>query len=374
MNILLVTHYYYPHIGGIEVVAYNQAKELVKKGHKVTIITSSIKDEKAISTHVGIRVIRIKAVNFLETKYNIPYPIFSPKLLWVLREEVKRSDLIHAHGAIYLASLISSLFSKIYNKPFIVTEHVGFVSYKNALVNSIQKVAFATIGRITLNSCKKIFVVNKRIKKFLSHLTKTKIEYLANGVDINLFRPVNQKQKAALRKKYDLPFKRKLVLFVGRFVQKKGVDLLIKAITSDFDFVFVGEGRLPKNAYCHKGIFVRKPMSQRKLAEIYGACDIFVLPSKGEGFPLVIQEAMASGLPIITGKDNLRADHRNPELVSTIRLSVRDIQKSIRGLLKNPPLMSSMSKKVRKVALAEFSWSYQADLLIQTYQAISNHE
>jgi len=36
--------------------------------------------------------------------------------------------------------------------------------------------------------------------------------------------------------------------------------------------------------------------------------------------------------------------------------------------------MSSMSKKVRKVALAEFSWSYQADLLIQTYQAISNHE
>ena len=48
MKILIVTHYFKPHIGGIEIVAYNQAKELVKKGHEVTIVTSRLNREKAV--------------------------------------------------------------------------------------------------------------------------------------------------------------------------------------------------------------------------------------------------------------------------------------------------------------------------------------
>ena len=55
MKILIVTHYFEPHIGGIEIVAYNQAKELVKKGHEVTIVTSKLNREKAVEQKEGIR-------------------------------------------------------------------------------------------------------------------------------------------------------------------------------------------------------------------------------------------------------------------------------------------------------------------------------
>src|SRR6266566_674685 len=149
MKILIVTHYFEPHIGGIEIAAYNQAKELVKKGHKVTIVTSKLNREKAVEQKEGIKIVRVTAWNLFEKKFDVPYPLFSPRLVPTINREIKRNDIILAHGVLYLGSFISSLFAKIYKKPFLVTEHVGFVMYKSTLTNAIEKVALYTIGLLT---------------------------------------------------------------------------------------------------------------------------------------------------------------------------------------------------------------------------------
>lgn len=264
MKILIVTHYFKPHIGGIEIVAYNQAKELVKKGHEVTIVTSKLNREKAVEQKEGIRIVRVTAWNLFEKKFDVPYPIFSPRLISTINKEIKGNEIIHAHGALYLGSFISSLFARIYKKPFLVTEHVGFVKYKSSIINFVEKIAFSTIGKITLDRSQKVLVLNKNTKNFLESLTHKPIAYLANGVDTNLFKPASAQAKILLRKKYNFPLNRKLVLFVGRFVQKKGVDLLIEAKTPEFDLVLVGQGNLPKIQKTQK-VYLSSTHSRKKI-------------------------------------------------------------------------------------------------------------
>ena len=263
MRFLIVTHYFKPHIGGIEITVYNQAKELIKKGHKVTIITSKLKRELAFEQTEGIKIVRVSAWNLLEKKLDVPYPIFSPNLISTINREIKHNDIIHAHGSLYLGSFICSLFTRIYKKPFIVTEHVGFVTYKSSIINFVEKVAFSTIGKITLNRCQIVFVLNTKTKNYLESLTDKPIAYLPNGVDTDLFKPANAKEKVLLRKKYKFPLNRKLVLFVGRFVQKKGVDLLIEAKNPEFDLVLVGQGKLPENAENTEGIFILNSLRKK---------------------------------------------------------------------------------------------------------------
>src|SRR5260221_12620701 len=101
MKILIVTHYFKPHIGGIEIVAYNQAKELGRKSHKVTIVTSQIGDEPIKEITNGVVIKRVRAWNFLENRFRIPYPIPSPILISIFLKEIKKADIIHIHDVFY---------------------------------------------------------------------------------------------------------------------------------------------------------------------------------------------------------------------------------------------------------------------------------
>ena len=145
--------------GGAGFIGSHIQDAYIKKGHKVTLVTSKLNNEKEISIKEGIKIIRVKAFNFLE-KLDIPFPVFTPKLLSILKDQIKRNDVIHIHGALYIGSLISVLLSKMYKKPAILTEHVGFVKYKSSVANSIQRLAYLTIGRISLNLSSKIIVLN----------------------------------------------------------------------------------------------------------------------------------------------------------------------------------------------------------------------
>jgi len=144
MKILIATHYFLPHKGGIEFVAYNQAKELVKKGHQVTIISSKIANEPNEEIMDGIKIRRVKAGNFFERKYGIPYPLFSLNLLNVLNQEAKRADIIHVHDLFYLSAFAGALVSQNTNKPLILMQHVELVKTKRPIVNLVQRLVYWT--------------------------------------------------------------------------------------------------------------------------------------------------------------------------------------------------------------------------------------
>ena len=355
MKFLIVTHYFKPHIGGIEIIAYNQAKELVKKGHEVTIVTSKIHREKAIEQTEGIRIVRIPAWNLFEKKFGIPYPIFSPRLVSTIHSEIKKNDMILAHGALYLGSFISSFIAKIYKKPFLLTEHVGFVKYKSSIINAVEKIALRTIGLTTIRLSDATIVYNMHVDKWIRQ-HKNKVHYLPNGVDFNLFHRPTEQEKQAIREQYSIPLDAFVVLFVGRFVSKKGFDVLYNAKDPSYLLVFVGGGVIPEYIKADDTAKIIGSLTQEDLAMIYKMSDVFILPSHGEGFPLSIQEAMATGLPIITSKYNNLDQIVDSPLISYIDVTETEIKSTIKKLQNNGMLRKEMGEYSSKIARENYSW------------------
>jgi glycosyltransferase involved in cell wall biosynthesis len=153
-------------------------------------------------------------------------------------------------------------------------------------------------------------------KYFVNHgVPDNKVLIMYNDIDINYYRPVyNLEMKLQLRTKFCLPLNKEIILFVHRFspVRKTSIYLenLIPSVLNKFEecvFVFVGDGPdLPKilnifkdfisNGRC---VFLGAKVESEVL-DLYQLSDIFINPTYSEGFPRVILEAMACGLPIVT--------------------------------------------------------------------------
>jgi D-inositol-3-phosphate glycosyltransferase len=300
-NIVIVSHYYPPHSGGIEVVAQNEAQRLVALGHSVTVVTSKVSVNEVSGIINGVMVLRIPAWNGLEKK-GIPFPIFAPNLMTILYKVIKKADVVHVHDAFYISSFSSALIARMLHKPILLTQHVAIVPHQSKVTELIQKVVYATTGKFVFTSSKLITTLNDRVSRFVVScgISDNKIVWLANGVDGELFRPAKNNEKSTFRKKYNLPVNREIALFVGRFVNKKGFNKVIDAANPNYLTVCIGGITQNKDT---SDIRYLGQVSQHELAEIYRTADIFVLPSEGEGFPLSVQEAMASGLAIVMSND-----------------------------------------------------------------------
>ncbi len=170
-------------------------------------------------------------------------------------------------------------------------------------------------------------IISKQVTKFVTGPESMKEYFVHNGVpcnnilviyndiDNNYYRPVlNLETKLFLRNKYNLPLNKEIILFVHRFspVRKTGVYLenLIPSLCDKFEdcvFVFVGDGPDLMNIvaffndYISRGrcIFLGARV-ESEILDLYQLSDIFINPTYSEGFPRVILEAMACGLPIVS--------------------------------------------------------------------------
>jgi D-inositol-3-phosphate glycosyltransferase len=370
-RILIVTHHYPPHITGVGMVAQNHAKRLAALGHNVTVITSRTNSNEKSSFVDNVNVIRVAALNFSE-KWSAPFPIFSPSLLPALWKATKQADIVHIHDAFYMSSFFAALFAHWQKKPIALTQHVAMIAHPNKLVIAIQKIVYATTGKMIFKYSSVIFTLNDRVEKFLigHEVPKEKLIELPNGVDTELFYPVSKKEKSALRKQFNLAIDKKILLFVGRFVPKKGFDKLLAARSDRYQIVFAGS-EAPENVTGGDVIFLGRLMPE-KLAQLYQAADIFILPSQDEGFPLSVQEAMASGLPVITTNDHgynrYNLDKKMVYLLDNP--TEASIREAIEKILDNDDRLKDMATYSEHYAKTNFSWPLIVSKLESAYDGI----
>lgn len=103
--------------------------------------------------------------------------------------------------------------------------------------------------------------------------------------------------------------------------------MVLKALAvsrPDLKFLLVGSGPIRPEAWRVDNIHVLGQQDQTKLAELYNAADFLLLPSVGEGFPLVIQEAMACGLPVLCGEASTRADPDASQWLRGVAIDLAD--------------------------------------------------
>lgn len=365
MKITIFVSHTYPYIGnGIGNVAQKQAEILSLRGHEISLVSSNLPKTENTFTHNGVKHIKLPGVYFLE-KFHIPVPIYIFNFQVI--KLIMSSDIIHIHDCVYPSSFLAAIIAKVFNKKIILTQHVAFVKYPSYIINFIQKIAYATIGRITFILSDKIIYFNPNVKKLIKSYKKEIL--IPNGVDLQLFHPSANGEVIRNRKKLHLPLNQKIILFVGRLVPKKGYKLIFEARNTKYLLLFVGNGEVPEHMKNDKNVIFLPAQKQTDLALLYRLSDIFILPSYGEGFPLSIQEAMASGLPIITSKENIFDKSIN--FIKTIDLDSNAIQTAIIEIISHPKLAATMADKSYRYANANYDWKKNIDKLLKLYTQIS---
>src|SRR3954451_8871848 len=379
MRILFVSHYATPHIGGIETVIHSLRRELQSRGHEVVHVASSASPFDLDDLPADDGVIRVPAINVLENKLGVPYPVFSPRLHAVLARELKKADVVHAHGLLYQSSLWALRYSKLRhrgeNGPVrVLTEHVGHVPYESRLLDRMESAAMATIGRLSVKAAESVIVLNRQVGAEVEALGPNgPVVQIPNGIDTDLFRPAVNGERAALRRKFgwedDLP----RVLFVGRLVAKKGLDTALAAASASlgrFELVVAGPGPLqPESA---DGVKVLGPIPSEMVAELYRAADALLLPSRGEGFPVTVQEAMASGLPVVMTNDPSYARYLDGagDGVSLVPPAPREIAHTLEALLADRDGLAAAGRAGHQHGSAAFTWEQSAQRHERLYEGL----
>jgi glycosyltransferase involved in cell wall biosynthesis len=175
-----------------------------------------------------------------------------------------------------------------------------------------MRAAYALIGRPLLARADQVVFISRTTAAYFAGVRFRRApEFIFNGVDRQTFKPpASAPAKARLRRELGLPADRPVGLFVGRFVEKKGLDLMAELVRErpDAVFVFAGWGPMDPEQWQAPNVAVFRDRAGASLADLYRAADVLVLPSVGEGFPLVVQEALACGLPVVCGAETTRAD------------------------------------------------------------------
>ena len=375
MNILIISHFFPPHTGGVETAAYNTAKQLVKLGHNIVILTS--KNEKKSPKYQimdGFLIYRLKSIYLPEIKGFPQTSNFGimPKAIFKLTKIIKkhRIQIIHAQGRLFPISFISALLNKlIFKRPFYITVQGRL---EIGLTSVIENIFDITVTKYLYQKINKIICVSNSLKERLLsiNINPKKIKVIPNGVDTFLFNPkissnfldsyVNKKESV------------KKVIFVGRLDPQKGVEFLIRAIPyiikeyNKVHFFILGNGNLEiklknlaKTLKIQSYVSFLNMIPLDKMPEFYASADIFCLPSLHEGFPLSISEALSMGLIIVAstteGIPEAITENENGFLVKPGDVNSL-VNKLIKALNLNVEKNREISNRNINLAKNKYSW------------------
>lgn len=298
--LMFVPQYPYPVVGGLEKQSHELAKELISQGVEVQVISGKIQPEQADSERVdGVQVTRIpwsriKPVRFLRT------PIDVTNAIWQRRGTF---DVIHLHQHSWVG-LFVILLAKLLGKP-IVTKlpNVGKLG-----LPGLRRGTFGWLRLFILLKSDAIVAMSAQSKQELMEAgyPLKRVLCTPNGISLN--------EPPVLREAAPANAGVCKVVFVGRLIDQKGVDVLLDAwsqICADVDgaqgavLYLWGNGPLENDlkeksknlGLASKVLFCGDvPRVSTELPKM----DVFVLPSWAEGNSNAILEAMAAGLPVVS--------------------------------------------------------------------------
>ncbi len=204
-----------------------------------------------------------------------------------------------------------------------------------------------------------------------------KIQVIYNGVDSARFTPANARFRNAIRQRYNIPAEALVVLFVGEY-RRKGLATVIRALGRLGDrgayLLAVGKG----DAAQYQALAAEAGLAgqatfagpARDIEQVFGAADLFAFPTFYEPFGMVITEAMASGLPVITSR-SAGASEMITEGVSGLLLdqpgNADELSQKLAELLSDAGRRKEMGTRAQAAA-SRYSWADVAEDTLRLYQ------
>lgn len=309
-RLFMVTHYFDSHGGGIEVVARNLFQGLAQREYEIKWAAADVSPAPANEEQQC--ALPLRTWNGVEAILGVPFPVPSPGAIFNLGKAVAAADVVLLHDCLYLGNIIAFLFARLRKKPVVIVQHIGTVPYSAPALRVLMKLANVMLTRPMLASADQVVFISEITRRFFSSVKfKRPSVLIYNGVDCGRFSTVASKEeKRILRAKFNLPAEGPIALFVGRFVEKKGLRILREMAlrAPEISWAFAGKGPLDPRQWGSENVHVYSDLWGAAISELYRASDLLVLPSTGEGLPLVMQEALASGLPVVCSAETVSAD------------------------------------------------------------------
>jgi glycosyltransferase involved in cell wall biosynthesis len=365
VRILLVSNYYPEHVGGIETVASSLALGYRKRGHEVRWIAADIRSQPHAA---GADDVPVRVWNGIE-RLGFPYPLPSPLTAARVRRHVVWSEVVHMHDCLYAVNVATFAASRREHRPVLLTQHVAKVPYPSPLLRALQSVAYASLGRAVLSRAEQVVFVSDQVRRWFEPRVRFRKPPLLieNGIDADLFQPPPERERDAFRVGLGVNGSRPLLLFVGRFVEKKGVRLLRPLIeaTPSCDWVLIGRaGDVDPSKWRLSNVKLLETMKPIELRSYYAAADLLVLPSHGEGFPVVAQEAMACGTPALLSETTATGLPAIRGVVFTSKLTSEELHTSV--LRAVDTLGADAGFRTRVASFARERW--RTDTMVQRYE------
>lgn len=374
MRLLNVSHFFEAHGGGIERVAGHICRRLVAQNHAVFWAAS---DADALPAHSDITAIPLGCINPTERLTGLPMPIPGPRGVIALWRGVKQADTVVVHDALYVTSIIALLAARFHKRPVILIQHIAALQFTSALMRGIMRLAnFLVTGPMLRHADQSVFI-SASVRDAFNHVALRRPSLLIfNGVDSAVFHNRGQPDEAAVtRQRHGLPTSGPLFFFAGRFVEKKGLAVLreVALARRDATFVFAGAGPIDPGAWQLPNVRVLGGLQPAEIASLMRTTDALLLPSIGEGYPLVVQEALASGLPVICGMDSALADPDAAKFISGIEVDHADVEGTAARMgnaMDALHIPSESRDEMAAYALAAYSWDAMASRLVDAIKAV----
>jgi len=292
-----------------------EAQEFHRLGEDVLIFSSNLEkgSNKIVSENDSLDGIKIRRFSAIKLGGESFMYWFSKK---ALKEALAFSpDVIFAHNYRHLHTLKALKIAKILRKKgkkckvFLVT-HAPFVEgdiTRSFISKWIVRFYDKLIGPVTLNKFDKILAISKWEIHYLlrAGARKSKIEYVPNGIPEEFF---TQKRSRAENK----------ILFLGRIAPKKKLETLLSSIPyikdkkikieivgpSEKDYLYMLKNLISRLKISNRIIFSKPIYNLKQKIRKIDSCSLFVLPSRVEGMPQALIEAMARG-KIVVGSDSI---------------------------------------------------------------------
>jgi glycosyltransferase involved in cell wall biosynthesis len=361
---------------------------LRKEGWKVVLITGSVtSDSVTIKRFNKIGSLVEEWLILDDLKVPLPSIFHLSRIFKFIRHH--QPAILHIHG--YSMLLIARLIGLLCGTKSVATFHPSThgndpkVLTKSMLRAGVQKyklyLSVCSPDRFIVCSSEMFSLLNEKL-----HVNHSAIRKILLGIDTSYFRPPTSSERATAREKFGLKGNDFVCTLVGRLDWNKGHDILIDAArimqndASDSPLIclFAGSGdqesQIKEYAFSHpdseKQFVFEGYIKELRIA--YWAADVFVLPSRSEGFALVVAEAMCCGLlPIRTpsgGAQDQIQDGKNGYIIPFD--DVYSLVSHLEDLRDKPILRQALSLNALETASAKFSLESMLQKTISVYDEL----
>ncbi len=373
---------FYPRVGGMQTHTLALAQHLQAIGVNVFVVTRSYPGLPLYEEVGGLPIHRVRVrsnASKIETSLQ-----FINGALKLMKERQAHFQIIHSHQVIS-PTTVGLIGRELMQKKVVVNPHSTTHGGDLGILLRLRPLT----GGLRLFWMKKradaFVAISQDIKDVLIKLgfPPDKIVYISNGVDTTHFSPLSAPGKAACRQSLNLA-DGPIIVFVGRLVAVKQLDVLIKAfaglapgLSASAQLLIVGDGeeraRLENQAVeLGVGPQVKFIGSVANVKPYLQASDIFVLPSRNEGLPVALLEAMACSLPCVASATGGILDVIRSGVNGLMAPpgDVQALQNALKTLLLDPTLAAQLGRQARQDAHQNYSMERTVQDYVQLYRSL----